>query len=78
MLFAEWNQEEALAVHYAEGREEGREEGLEVGLEKGREEGMEEGLKKTAINALSKGFSIEVIQSITGLDEKTIRSLEAN
>ena len=30
MLFAEWNQEEALAVHYAEG--------LEEGLEKGREE----------------------------------------
>jgi predicted transposase/invertase (TIGR01784 family) len=26
MLFAEWNQEDALAVHYAEGREEGREE----------------------------------------------------
>ena len=70
MLFAEWNQEEALAVHYAEGREEGLEEGMEKGMEKG--------LKKTAINALSKGFSIEVIQSITGLDEETIRSLEAN
>ena len=82
MLFAEWNQEDALAVHYAEGmekgREEGREEGLEEGIEKGIEKGREEGLKATAINALTKGFSIEVIQSITGLDEETIRSLEAN
>ena len=70
MLFAEWNQEEALAVHYAEG--------LEEGMEKGIEKGREEGLKETAIKALSKGFSIEVIQSITGLDDETIRSLEAN
>ena len=70
MLFAEWNQEDALAVHYAEGLEKG----MERGLEKGREEGREE----IALNALEKGIPIELIHSITGLDLDTIRSLGAH
>ena len=74
MLFAEWNQEDALAVHYAEGREEGREEGLAEGIEKG----MEKSQKETAINALAKGLPPELIHTITGLDLETIRSLGAN
>ena len=66
MLFAEWNQEDALAVHYAEG------------MERGMEKGMEKSQKDIALNALSKGYSIEAIHSITGLDMETIRSLGAN
>ena len=59
MLYAEWNQEEALAVRYEEGWEKGREEGIE----------------KTARNALAKGLSPELIHSITGLDLETIKGL---
>ena len=72
MLYAEWNQEDALAVHYAEG--------MEMGIEKGREEGMEEGMEKSqkeiARNALAEGASVDFVQKITGLDFETIRSLE--
>jgi len=78
MLFAEWNQEDALAVHYAEGKEEGREEGLAEGLAEGMEKGMEKSQKETAINALAKGLPPELIHSITGLDIETIRSLGTN
>ena len=86
MLFAEWNQEDALAVHYAEGLAEGMERGIEKGMERGIEKGMEKGMtegmeksqKETAINALAKGLSPELIHSITGLDLETIRSLGAN
>jgi predicted transposase YdaD len=38
MLLTEWNQDDALAVRY----EEGREEGIGIGLNRGREEGREE------------------------------------
>ena len=52
------------------GRAEGRAEGFESGLEKGRE-----ALLETARNALAKGLPVGLIQEITGLDEKTIKSL---
>ena len=82
MLFAEWNQEDALAVHYAEGMEKGLERGMTAGMEKGLERGMTAGMEKsqkeTAINALAKGLPPELIHSITGLDLETIRSLGAN
>jgi predicted transposase/invertase (TIGR01784 family) len=60
MLMKEWNWDDALAVRFKEG--------WEGGLEKGREE--------TARNALMKGFSIDVIHDITGLDEETIINLQ--
>ena len=66
MLYTEWNQEDALAVHYAEG--------MEMGIEKG----MEKSQKEIAKNALTKGLPPELIHSITGLDLETIKSLEAN
>ena len=69
MLLTEWNWDEALATRF----QEGREEGIEAGVEKGREEGREE----TARNALAQGFSVEVIQSITGLSLENIKSLQA-
>ena len=70
MLFAEWNQEDALAVHYAEG--------IEKGMEKGIERGVEKSQKETAINALAKGLPPELFHSITCLDLETIKSLGAN
>jgi hypothetical protein len=84
MLMKEWNWDDALAVRYREGREEGWEGGLEEGLEKGREEGwegglekgIEKGIEKTARNALMKGFSIDQIHDITGLDAETIKNLQ--
>jgi hypothetical protein len=78
MLMTEWKLEEALAVEWEEGREKGLEEGLEKGLEKGLEEGLEKGLEKTARNALAKGFSVDIIREITGLDEETIARLSQN
>ena len=69
MLYAEWNQEDALAVRYEEGREEGIEQGIE--------QGIGQGIEKTARNALAQGFSFEVIQSLTGLDLETIKRLGA-
>ena len=73
MLFAEWNQEDALAVHYAEGVAEGREEGREEGLAEGREKSQLE----IAKNALAEGASVDFVQKITDLDLETIRSLGA-
>ena len=78
MLFTEWNQEDALAVHYAEGREEGIEWGMERGMERGMEKGREESREEIARNALAKGIPADLIHSITGLDLETIRSLGSN
>jgi hypothetical protein len=59
MLMSEWKLEDALVVE----REESREEGWE-------ERGIE-----VARNALDAGLPVEIIQTITGLDADTIRSL---
>jgi hypothetical protein len=58
MLMSEWKLEDALVVE--------REEGLE--------EGLEEGKIETAKNALTEGLPVELIQKITGLDPRIIRS----
>ena len=41
------------------------------------EEGKEEGKEEIALKALAKGYSINEIQDITGLDAETIRNLSA-
>ena len=53
------------------GREEGREEGMQKGIEKGREE------EKLAIasNILSKGYTHEEVQALTGLSMSQIAQL---
>jgi predicted transposase/invertase (TIGR01784 family) len=61
MLLTEWNLDDAKEVW------------LEEGVEKGREERDMEIIH----NALSKGFSLEQVCDITGLDMETIRSLSA-
>ena len=71
MLLTEWNTAEAIAVS--------RREGEEIGLEKGEEIGLEKGLEIKALEiarkALAKGWAIEEIQDITGLDLETIENL---
>ena len=71
MLYVEWDQEEALAVRYEEGREQGIEQGIEQGMERGRGQGLEQ----TARNALAEGVPVELVQKITGLDLETIKAL---
>ncbi|MDR1411315.1 MAG: Rpn family recombination-promoting nuclease/putative transposase, partial [Spirochaetaceae bacterium] len=44
----------------------------------GREEGRTEGLEETARNALSRGFSVDIVREITGLSEETIARLLQN
>jgi predicted transposase YdaD len=61
MLAAEWKLEDALVVERMEGREEG----------------IEEGVTNVAINALSEGMSMDVVQRITGLSKETLRTLQA-
>ena len=65
-----WAREQELhdiASLIADGREEGWEEG--------KKEGKKEGKRETAVNMLSFGMSIDVIEKITGLSEAEIKAL---
>jgi predicted transposase YdaD len=61
MLLTEWKLEDALAVRAVEGREEGREE---------RE-------AEIIHNALAKGYPLDDISDLTGLDITVIKTLAA-
>jgi len=61
MLITEWNTDEAKKVWY--------EEGVEKGIEKRDEELVK--------NALAKGYPLDTIHDITGLDMETIRNIQA-
>ena len=50
-------------------------EGREEGWNKGREEGWNKGKEETAINMLTLGMSIDVIEKVTGLSEDKIQAL---
>ncbi len=54
-----------------EGREQGREQGERVGVKKG----MKEGKKETAGRMLERGFDLDTISDITGLDKKEIKKI---
>jgi len=54
---------------------EARQEGEKRGEERGKQEGKQEEKLAVARNALSQGLSLEVIQSITGLDLETIKAM---
>jgi predicted transposase/invertase (TIGR01784 family) len=79
MLLTEWNWADAKEVWQQEAKAEGRTEGLAKGrtegLAKGRTEGLAEGRREIAKKALIKGYAIEVIQELTGLDSETIKNL---
>jgi len=62
MLLTEWNWDDALEVRFEEGWERGR-----------GERDLE-----LACNALAKGYSLEQIHDITGLDIETIKRLQSN
>ena len=75
---AQWAREKELhdiASLIADGRKEGWEDGRKEGWEDGRKEGKKEGKKETAVNMLSFGMSIDVIEKITGLSEAEIKAL---
>ena len=63
MLLTEWNTDDAIA--YA--RKEGREEGWE--------EGRDERDIEIVRNLFAEGFTIELVQKITGLDLETIEKI---
>jgi len=67
MLTTEWNWDTAKEVW----QDEAREEGIGLGLAQGREERGEE----IARNALAQGFSIDMVQKITGLSLDEIERL---
>ena len=79
MLLTEWNTEDAIAFAREEGREDGWEAGWEGGMAegeaKGEAKGKTEGKTEVARNALAQGLSIDVIQTITGLDAETIKRI---
>ena len=51
------------------------EEAISEGLAKGMAQGENEGIRKVARNMKEKGFSIEQIHSLTGLDAEEINNL---
>ncbi|KOC91448.1 Rpn family recombination-promoting nuclease/putative transposase [Winslowiella iniecta] len=52
--------------------------GVEKGLEKGLEKGRKEGIQDVARNMLAKGWDIEKVQEMTGLDEDEVKTLLIN
>ena len=65
----------AQRIGFKEGREKGFEEGHKEGHEKGIEEGFEKGLEEIARNAMAKGYPVDDIIEITGLDLEIIKKL---
>ena len=57
------------------GRAEGLAKGRAEGLAKGRAEGIEEAKRENALRMKVKGYPVEDIAEITGLDAETINSL---
>jgi hypothetical protein len=74
MIKTQWSFKDAMKWNRKEGFEEGIEEGIEKGIEKGREVRSVE----VARNALMRGFSIDQIHDITGLDTDVISNLRAS
>lgn len=46
-----------------------------IGMNEGRKEGKKEGKKETAMNMLTLGMSMDVIEKVTGLTEDEIKAL---
>lgn len=67
----EKGKEEGIKV----GIEKGKEEGLKEGIEKGKEEGIEEATIENIKNGILKGFSNEVLASITSRNVEYIQQI---
>ena len=57
-------------------REDGVEEGFEQGMEKGRMEGLNEGKRQLVQNMLAEGIDLEIIERISGLEQKEILAMQ--
>ena len=57
-------------------REDGVEEGFEQGMEKGRMEGLNEGKCQLVRNMLAEGIDLEIIERISGLEQKEILAMQ--
>jgi predicted transposase/invertase (TIGR01784 family) len=79
MLLAEWNWDKFMAVREREAVERGWQEGRQEGWQEGRQEGWQKGREERDIEiargALAKGFPLETVSEITGIDTTTIREL---
>jgi len=54
-----------------------KQEAMKQGEKRGLRKGLKESRVEIAGNALTEGFSIEIVQKITGLDIETIRNIQA-
>jgi predicted transposase/invertase (TIGR01784 family) len=67
---------ERFAPYMSGHRRQGKLEGIEIGMQKGLQEGLQKGLNITALNALKKGFSAEIVSEITNLSVAKIEELQ--
>ena len=69
--------DERARIRYA--TDVGLKQGLEKGLEQGREQGLEQGKEEEKIEiarkALAEGFTLEIVQKLTGLNAEAIKRL---
>lgn len=78
-LLTYWELKGVVDTAHNEGKVEGKAEGLiegeQIGLEKGKIEGRIEGKLEVALKLKQEGFSIEMIEKITGLSVEEINPL---
>jgi len=75
-----WLREErevGIKIGEEKGIKIGEEKGIKIGEEKGKQEGMEEKAIETAKKMLEKGFEIDIIMELTGLEKEDIEKLAA-
>ena len=60
---------------YREGLEAGIKDGKQLGLKEGRQEGKQENKQEIAKKMKDKGFDIEIIIELTGLEKEVIENL---
>ena len=68
--------EQGMERGIEQGMERGMERGIERGIEQGMERGREESLETVVRNASVQGLSLDIIQTITGLDKNTIITIQ--
>jgi predicted transposase/invertase (TIGR01784 family) len=58
------------------GMRQGIQQGIQQGVQQGIQQGVQQGVQSTALNALKKGLSIDVISEITNLPVAEIEQLQ--
>jgi recombination-promoting nuclease RpnB len=76
------DKQELIMTYGQQLRQEGEQKGLEIGLLKGMQTGIQQGIHNKAIeiakSMTKKGFEINIIEDLTGLDRETIEDLSKN